>query len=600
MKKTTMPIMKKPTKKKLKRTYDVAIIGAGLAGLSLARQLLLNTDKKILLIEKRAQNPAKRQKYGESLVQVGGYYFGKVLDLEEHLFCEHYMKYNLRFYWKNARRDNDNFEDYSQAYIRPFSNIPCYQIDRNKLEGELLRLNQENPNFTFCAPATELKVSLQDEGPHRVAFEFEEIQRRVKATWVVDTSGRSKFLARQLGLDQPSAIDHGSSFFWVEGLVDIERLTELSLKDRRLKKDRQATGHLPSWLATNHFMGEGLWFWVIPLQGLTSLGLVYDNKIIPSKEVNTPEKVIDWVCREFPLLARDLPKRKILDRGFLKSYSHGCGQTIHPSRWAMAGESGRFTDPLYSPGSDFIAVYNTLIVDAILTDDPRQLGTKCKLYEVVMEALYESLIPSYATSYDALGDQECFTFKYTWELSIYFAFFVFPFINDFCTNQRFVVSYLNRFAELGAINKNLQGFISAYFQWKKTAREPLDAPVFHDFMTLPALKTAESAFYQVGVSVEEGRQVLDEQLVSLRELARFIVAHIYSEVLLEDAALTDAAFVEGIDLRNLRFDPEAMATDFGQCSLEGTEYQWSFDPFVLRCFRTPQRVPTTKSVAAGG
>jgi len=117
---------------------------------------------------------------------------------------------------------------------------------------------------------------------------------------------------------------------------------------------------------------------------------------------------------------------------------------------------------------------------------------------------------------------------------------------------------------------------------------------------LPALKTAESAFYQVGVSVEEGRQVLDEQLVSLRELARFIVAHIYSEVLLEDAALTDAAFVEGIDLRNLRFDPEAMATDFGQCSLEGTEYQWSFDPFVLRCFRTPQRVPTTKSVAAGG
>jgi len=205
--------MKKPTKKKLKRTYDVAIIGAGLAGLSLARQLLLNTDKKILLIEKRAQNPAKRQKYGESLVQVGGYYFGKVLDLEEHLFCEHYMKYNLRFYWKNARRDNDNFEDYSQAYIRPFSNIPCYQIDRNKLEGELLRLNQENPNFTFCAPATELKVSLQDEGPHRVAFEFEEIQRRVKATWVVDTSGRSKFLARQLGLDQPSAIDHGSSFF---------------------------------------------------------------------------------------------------------------------------------------------------------------------------------------------------------------------------------------------------------------------------------------------------------------------------------------------------------------------------------------------------
>ena len=585
----------------LKNTSDLVIIGAGLAGLALARQLLLlDNEKKILLLEKRAQNPAKRQKYGESLVQVGGYYFGKVLDLEEHLFREHYMKYNLRFYWKNAHRDNTNFEDYSQAYIRPFSNIPCYQLDRNKLEGELLRLNLENSNFTFCAPATKLETKLQNDGPHELTFEYDNNRQHVQATWVVDTTGRNRLLAQQLDLTQSNAIDHGASFFWVDGLVDIERLTKLSLKERRLTKDRQATGHLPSWLATNHFMGEGLWFWVIPLQGLTSLGLVYDNKIIPSEQVNTPEKAIKWICREFPLFAQDLPKRKILDRGFLKSFSHGCGQTIHPMRWAMAGEAGRFTDPLYSPGSDFIAVYNTLIIDAILTDDPRELQSKCKLYEVVMEALYESLIPSYAISYDTLGDQECFTFKYTWELSIYFAFFVFPFINDFCTDRRFVISYLNRFAELGTINKNLQRFISAYFQWKKIARMPQETPVFHDFTTIPSLKTAESTFYRVGISVEEGRQVLDDQLASLNELARFIVAHIYSEVLLEDTALTDTAFVESIDLHNLHFDPTTMVAKFGQCKREGTEYQWSFDPFVLRCFRTPLRTPTTESIAAGG
>src|ERR1043165_3360895 len=131
--------------------YDVVIIGAGLAGLSLSRQLLLNSDKKILLIDKRSQIPSPHQKVGESLVQLSAYYFSKVLDLEEHLLREHFMKYNLRFYWKTEGKENSRFEEYCQSYIRSLSNIATYQLDRNKLEGEILRLNLEHPKFTFCS-----------------------------------------------------------------------------------------------------------------------------------------------------------------------------------------------------------------------------------------------------------------------------------------------------------------------------------------------------------------------------------------------------------------------------------------------------------------
>src|SRR5882762_11402953 len=139
--------------------YDVVIIGAGLAGLSLSRQLLLNSEKRILLLDKRSASPPARQKVGESCVQLSGYYFSKVLDLEEHLLREHFLKYNLRFYWKTAGRDNRSFEDYSQSYIRALSNIPTYQLNRNKIEAELLRLNLENPNFRFCAGVSDLNVS---------------------------------------------------------------------------------------------------------------------------------------------------------------------------------------------------------------------------------------------------------------------------------------------------------------------------------------------------------------------------------------------------------------------------------------------------------
>ena len=584
----------------MREHYDVVIIGAGLAGLSLARQLLLTSDKTILLVEKRAEIPPQRQKVGEALSQVGGYYFSKVLDMEEHLLREHFMKYNLRFYWKSAERENACFEDYSQAYLRTFSNVATYQLDRNKLEAEFLRLNSQNSQFTFCASVADLEVALSDHGPHSLTCTMNGSNMAVQAHWVVDTSGRGKFLARRLGLEQHNPIRHGTSFLWVEGLVNIDKLTDRSPKEIRLRKERAATGHLPIWLATNHFMGEGFWFWVIPLQGKTSLGLVYDNTVFPRERVATPQKLIEWVCQEFPLFARDLPSRKILDHGSFKDFSYGCVQTIHPSRWALSGEAGRFTDPLYSPGSDFIGFYNTLITDAILTTDAGELLGKCQLYEYVMRAIYESLLPTYAVSYDALGDQETFVLKYTWELSVYFSFFVFPFINDLATHRLFALSYLGKFSRLGTINAHLQTFLSAYYQWKKAQYQPPLAPRFHDFTALGPLRTAESTFYRVGVSVTEARCILDAQLANLTELARYIVAYVSSVVLADERVLTNRAFVEGIDLQNIRFDPGALYDRYIPCAEVTESYAWSFDPFVLGHLQTEPHTVPAPSVAATG
>src|SRR6266852_2501469 len=429
--------------------YDVVIIGAGLAGLSLSRQLLLNSEKRILLLDKRSAIPPPHQKVGEATVQLSAYYFSKVLDLEEHLLREHYLKYNLRFYWKTAGRDNRRFEDYSQSYIRNVSNIATYQLNRNRIEGEMLKLNVESPNFDVCGPISDLEVSLCKDGPHAINFKADGNSVAVRADWVVDNSGRGKFLAHRKQLHRENPIRHGASFLWVDGLVNIEKLTDLSPAGVRLKKDRSAIGHFPIWLATNHFCGEGFWFWVIPLQGKTSLGLVYDNRTFPRERISSLKKLIEWVCEEFPLFARDLPHRKILDHSSLKDFSYDCVQTISSERWALSGEAGRFTDPLYSPGGDLIALYNTLITDSILTNDAGQLVRKCKFYEPLMQAFYEAYVPSFAVSYDVLGDQEAMTLKYSWELAIYFSFYVFPFVNDLFTNQRFIPLFLRRFGQLG-------------------------------------------------------------------------------------------------------------------------------------------------------
>jgi len=563
--------------------YDVLIIGAGLAGLALARQLLLNTDKRIMLVDRRTEFPPAKQKVGEATVQLSAYYLAKVLDLEEHLLREHFLKYNLRFYWKTPGLANDCYEHYSQAYILKLSNINTYQLDRNKLEGEMLRLNLEHPNFTFASGVTDLDVTLSETGgPHFFSFNAE---RHGSAGWVVDTSGRGKFLARRLELTRESPIRHGAHFFWVEGLLNLEKLTSLTPQQIRTRPDRARVGHLPVWLATNHFCGEGFWFWAIPLHGKTSLGLVYDNRIFPRERVDTLPKLIAWVCKEFPLFARDLPQRRVLHHTALKDFAHDCAQTINRARWAMAGEAGRFTDPLYRPGGDLIAFYNTFITDAIRTENTDELAAKCELYEQLMQAVYQAYVPSYAISYDALGDQECFTMKYSWELAIYFAFFVFPFINDLFTERRFIIPFLQRFAQLGPINKNLQSFISAYYQWKKTARLRPPRIIHNDFTELPPLFRAEKTFYEVGVSVAEARTILDQQLDNLKEMARFIVAHISAAVLGDECALINHSFVAGLDLNRLRFDPAEIRARYAASRSSSEIYNWSFDPGVLGRFQ---------------
>jgi len=100
------------------------------------------------------------------------------------------------------------------------------------------------------------------------------------------------------------------------------------------------------------------------------------------------------------------------------------------------------------------------------------------------------------------------------------------------------------------------------------------------------LRTSEGLFYQVGVSAEEALDLLDEHLSNLKQLARFIVAHVASRVLDEESVLTNRAFVEGIRLNQFSFDPEAFRAVWNRVSSQAEQYKWDFDPHLLRPFRS--------------
>ena len=116
----------------------MAILGGGLAGLTLAIQLKKQRpDTSVVVLEKReGPAPLAAFKVGESTVPAGAHYFAKVVGMETHLKQRQLIKFGLRFFTAvgGQQRHHHSGSSSARADFPPQDN---YQIDRGLFENEL-------------------------------------------------------------------------------------------------------------------------------------------------------------------------------------------------------------------------------------------------------------------------------------------------------------------------------------------------------------------------------------------------------------------------------------------------------------------------------
>jgi flavin-dependent dehydrogenase len=357
-------------------------------------------------------------KVGESSVELSSHYFGVRLGLADYLRETHYIKNGLRFFPGGGH--THALEDRTEIGPPQLAKVPSFQLDRGRLESDLRAMIVED-GATLLEGWTVKDVALDGENGHVVSIATlsGDEEKTLRARWVVDASGRRAIIRNKLGLTIPSGHVANAAWWRVPGKVDVKDLVPESVTGWHARDPEHIR-----WYSTTHFMGEGYWFWYIPLgTGHMSLGIVVHDSVHPFDTIRTYERALEWVKKHEPRCWAQIKDMEVEDFLCLRHYSHGSKQCFSTDRWSLVGEAGVFADPFYSPGSDFIAIGNSMTTELVREDlAGEDFRPRARHYDEFYLRFFDVATETYRKAAKPYGAPKALPAKIYWDDFNYWSF----------------------------------------------------------------------------------------------------------------------------------------------------------------------------------
>jgi flavin-dependent dehydrogenase len=496
----------------MKDQYDVIIAGGGLAGLCLARQLHLEApDLSVLVVEKR-RHPAPEAafKVGESSVEIAAHYFSKILRLEDHLQTAQLPKLGLRYFYPAG--ENRDIARRFELGPPTFPVTPSFQLDRGRFENYLLDLVRQSGTDVIDG-AVVSGIELDGTRGHRITVKAPDGERGLACRWVVDASGRAGLIKRKLKLAKPVGHDVNAVWFRIGQRLKVDDWSSDSTWTARVPGGQR-------WLSTVHLMGRGYWTWLIPLgSGSTSVGIVADERLHPYDTLNSFERAMAWLDAHEPQCAGAVREHEDLLEDFLgyRKFAYGVERVFSADRWAMSGEAGAFTDPFYSPGSDFIGMGNDFITELILRDFAGQdIASAAQAFNATYLRLFDAFLRLYEGQYPIMGNAQVMTAKVAWDNASYWAISALLFFQRRYRSPEFMASIDPLMRRFIVLHARMQSLLR---EWDAAA-EAHAGPGAANIVDVDCLRRLQTELSGPRLDDDELRRRLESNFALLEAFAR--------------------------------------------------------------------------------
>ncbi len=434
--------------------YDVVIMGAGFAGLCQARHLMLKIPGiTVALVDPRPVDRGDKDlKIGESTIEIAALFLSKELGLHEYLIENHVPKIGLNFHWPKTANQTENLDDYYHIWSNRQVSIPAFQMNRAKLERDLLKMDQEMGVAFYNGRVDDVDLTPGDEAKKvKINLKGEVIYLTCKH--VIDAAGRRFIIGRKKdnvlsGPENLLGLNNASTWMRVRGV-------DRSLFHSGYDPKNSSTSH---YYATNHYFGHGHWLWMIPIDTKTmevSIGMMHHHDQLPSEEVNTEEKFLDFLKRNHQLLYNLIESGEKIDYHYWPKVAHKSKRMFSPDNWYVIGDAAYIFDAFYSYGTSTVTLAIESVTEIIRskfvgesdTEEKREAFNRFNLiFALTVNYLYRD-------HGKQLGHASVMSWRIYWEYMWWFGMMVPMYVGKWHIDQTFISIFLG-------INKKIDGMFS--------------------------------------------------------------------------------------------------------------------------------------------